>query len=99
MGASERPTASLGINIQHFRVERLHQRLDLCIMQLSNVELSAIGSSSPPKENVRRRLHQTLPYHDALSVMAVRTFPGERLKHRTHCFLKLKEQRIVSLRH
>jgi hypothetical protein len=68
-------------------------------MQLSHVELSAIGSGSPPEENVGCRLHQTLPHHDALPVMRVRAFPGIRLKHRCHRFFKLEKQRIVAFRH
>src|SRR3974390_2891109 len=99
MGASEHPTASHGIDIQHLGVERFDQRLDLCVVQLSHIELSAIGSGNPPEENVRRRLHQRLSHHDALPVMAVRAFPGVRLKHRVHRLLKLEKQRMVSLRH
>src|SRR6516162_7396737 len=99
MGASEHPTASHGIDIQHFGVESLYQRLDLSIVQLSHIELLAIGSGSPPQENVRRGLHQTLPHHDAPPMMIVRAPPGVGLKDRSHRFLELEKQRIVALRH
>src|SRR3974377_264056 len=99
MGTSEHPTAGHGIDIQHFGVERFDQRLDLCIVQLSHIELSAIASGNPPEENVRRRLHQTLSHHDALPMMAVRAFPSVRLKHRVRRLLELQEQRLVFFRH
>jgi Protein of unknown function (DUF1214) len=99
MGASEHPTAGLRIEVQHFGVESLHQRLDLGIVQLSHIEFSTVRTGSAPKENVRCRLHQTLPYHNALSLMAVRASPGVRLEHRPHRFFELQKQRIVAVRH
>ena len=75
VGAGQHPTAGLRIDIQHFSIESLHQRLDLGIVQLSHIEMPPIGSCGPPEENIRRGLHQALPNHDPLSVMAVRTSP------------------------
>src|SRR6516225_1497071 len=99
MSAGQHPTASHAIDMQHFGIESLHERLDLGIVQLSHVELSAVGGAGPPEKNVRRRLHQTLPHHDALPLMTVRALPGIRLKDRCHRFFKLEKQRIVAFRH
>lgn len=48
MGAGEHPAARLGISVQHLGIERLHQRLDLGIVQLSDIELSTAGCGDPP---------------------------------------------------
>jgi len=99
VGAGQHPTAGLRIDIQHFSIESLHQRLDLGIVQLSHIELSAIGSRGPPEKNVRRRLHQTLPHHDALSVMTVCASADMGLEDRLNRLLELQKQRLVALRH
>jgi hypothetical protein len=65
MGAREHPTAGHGIDGQHFRVKSFNQGLDLCVMQLAHIVLSATDSAHPSEENVRcyafwSRLHGRL---------------------------------------
>src|SRR6516162_11019850 len=99
MGTSERPAASLRIDIQHFGVESLHERLDLGVVELPHIEMATIGAGRPSEENIGGGLHQSLPHHDALSVMTVSAPPGVRFEHRLRCLLELQKQRIVPLGH
>jgi hypothetical protein len=54
-----------------------------------------VSIRSPPEQDVGRRLHHSLPFHDALSVLGELSFPEERLEYRGLRFLELEEQRVV----
>ena len=99
VGSRERPAADLGVGLQLGGIHQLDVHGALGVPQLPDVEVARLAvdclDSLPAEQDVGRRLHHPLPFHDAPSVLDEPALPEERLEHRGLRFLELKEQRVV----
>src|SRR5262249_2969404 len=99
MGACERPSAHLPVGsrsgrLRGFECERAFPVLEVTHVEVALLPVEARGCVLPAKEDVARRLHQTLAGDDALTAVCVFALAEELLKHRTLRLLHLEEERV-----
>ena len=99
MRPRQRPGAKLAEFVQSREVPVFGNRRNFRIAKLTEIVIAANHSARPAKEDVARRLHETLARHHPLAVVSVHGLASVRLKHRLSCLLDLQENWIVIGRH
>lgn len=74
VSAGERPPTRFGILTHDTRRENLDQHLDLHVLELPNIKLTAEFAFRPAEEEIARGLHEPTTSHDALAVVGVEAF-------------------------
>ena len=95
MRPGKRLCAKLAVLPQHRHVPVFEDGRNLRVAKLAEIIVAANYSARPAKENVARRLHETLACHHPLAMVLVQGLPGVRLKHGLSRFLDLQENWIV----
>src|SRR2546423_1014952 len=73
----------------------LHGDGALQVAQLPAVVVAAVVGGRPAEEDVARRLHQPLPAHHPVAVVALPAWAEVLLQHRGGRLLELDEQRVA----